>query len=81
MKTAATFVLWTGIAFAVTSGIAWVRAALIGTPVPRAWLSGPPREVAAQIERQSWWNGVAAWLAAGAAFAQAVSTLLGNCSN
>jgi len=72
---------WGAIIFAAVSGGCWMEAAAISTPLPMAWLSGPPKEVVDRIERQSRWNGIAAYFAAAAAFAQAMASLTSKLAN
>ncbi|MBN9458997.1 MAG: hypothetical protein J0I54_20385 [Bosea sp.] len=61
---------------ALGSGGFWVAAAIIATPMPTAWASGPPWSVVNKIEKQARRNAIAAWLAAISAFAQAGTLLL-----
>jgi hypothetical protein len=63
-----------GACAAGASAFCWIRAALIRTPLPMAYLSGPPKEVSDRISNQSWWNAMAAWGAAVAAICQALTT-------
>lgn len=65
-----------GIIFAGISALCWLAAALIATPLPTAYLSGPPKWVRDRITAQSWCNGVAAIFAMLTAICQAV--LLGS---
>jgi hypothetical protein len=55
------------------SAACWIKAASIETPLPMAWLSGPPREVVDRSRSQSWWNAMAAWAAAVVAICQAIT--------
>jgi hypothetical protein len=59
---------------AIISGGCWIRAAQIRVPLRGAILSGPLREDVQASNRQSWWNGMAAWSAAVAAFCQAITS-------
>jgi hypothetical protein len=62
-----------GIIAAVLSGGCWIRAAWTRVPLRGATLSGPPREDLEASNKQSWWNGMAAWAAAVAAICQAIT--------
>jgi hypothetical protein len=55
------------------SAICWIKAALITAPLPMAYLSGPPKELANRIESQGHWNGRAAWAAALAALCHGIT--------
>lgn len=57
---------------AAISAYCWVRAANIATPLPMAYLSGPPKDVEDAISNQSKWNGRAAWAASLTAVTQAI---------
>ena len=61
-----------GIVSASLSAVSWMASALIPTPLPMAYLSGPPKWVEDRIKAQSWCNSVAAALAAVAAVCQAI---------
>jgi hypothetical protein len=61
-----------GIVCAIVSAVCWTAAALIPTPIPLAWLDGPPKCVENRIRAQSWCNGAAAAFAAIAAICQAI---------
>lgn len=67
---------WLAIALGGASGACWIKAASINTPLPMAYLSGPPQDVVQSIRDQSWWNGIAAWLAAAAVLAQALASAI-----
>jgi len=67
---------WAAIIAGGASGACWIKAASINTPLPMAYLSGPPADVAQRIRDQSWWNGIAAWLAAAAVLAQAFASAI-----
>ena len=49
---------------AVISAACWIRSALIVTPLPMAYLSGPATGVRDSLQQQSWWNAIAAGAAA-----------------
>ncbi len=72
---------WAAIILGGISGGCWIKAAAIKTPLPLAYLSGPPKKVVDQIESQSFWNGIAAWFAAGAVLGQAASSIVHKISN
>jgi hypothetical protein len=72
MKSTALVLKIVGALAAAISAFCWIKAALIRTPLPMAYLSGPPKEVSERIENQSWWNAMAAWSAAIAAICQAI---------
>ena len=64
-----------GIIAAIISGGCWIKAASIRVPLRGAVLSGPRPDDVATSNRQSWWNGIAAWAAAVAAICQAPWTV------
>ena len=79
--TATDVLTWLSPVFGAMSGISWVRAALVETPTNMSYWDGPPPEVVNRIRLQSKWNGIAAVLAAVAAFAQAGALFLAKISN
>jgi hypothetical protein len=74
MKTTLSILKMIGALAAAVSAFCWIKAALIRTPLPMAYLSGPPKEVSDRIANRSWWNAMAAWSAALAAICQAIPT-------
>jgi hypothetical protein len=58
---------------AVISAGCWTRAALIVTPLPMAYLSGPATGVRDRLQEQSRWNAIAAWAAAVLVICQAIT--------
>ena len=68
-----------GIASAALTAVFWIASALVPTPLPMAYPSGPPKWVENRIKAQSWCNGVAAAFAAIAAVCQAI--ILSKVSN
>lgn len=62
--------------FAVFSGIFWVLSAQVTVPLLPLHLSHVPEPAGFPSRIQSRYNGVAAWLAAIAAFAQGISTAI-----
>jgi hypothetical protein len=76
MKTAIDVLGWVSALAALASGVCWIKAAWVETPLPMAYLSGPPKNVTDNVRHQSWWNGIAAWFAAGAALAQSAALTL-----
>jgi hypothetical protein len=58
---------------AVISAGCWTRAALIVTPLPMAYLSGPATGVRDRLREQSRWNAIAAWAAAVLVICQAIT--------
>jgi hypothetical protein len=70
-------------AFAFASGFAWIKAASISVPPPIPYLMDAKvsEQVAARSKKQSKWNGIAAWLAGGAAAFQGWGTIVHLISN
>jgi hypothetical protein len=63
-----------GAVCAAASCVCWVKAART-VAHPLAAIFGSPPEAHAEIAyKQYWWNGLAAWFAAGAAFASVVTS-------
>lgn len=56
------------------SAVFWFWSAAIKTPLPMAYLSGPPSDVVRRINAQSRYNRIAAVLAGLAVLAQAASS-------
>lgn len=66
------------VVLAFVSACFWFFSAKCAVVIPQAWLSGPPKEIVAQIKKQSSLNTWAAALTGASVLCQAVSMLLQN---
>ena len=67
---------WIAIGTGYISAVCWLKSAKAKTPLPMAYVSGPPAEIVKQITYQSIWNKRAALFACSTAFLQASSYLV-----